>query len=139
MRAAVLRAMWAARTYLDEGGNISLVEAAARHGACVRYVRACVTLVKSGDQRLIHEAMTGITPLLAAAESVAPLVMLITSYEKASPYVKDASFSVTGCTSDLGKHLAASSAAERTAGAVKFGDAEALWDQMVMPLVRAVE
>ena len=31
------------------------------------------------------------------------------------------------------------SAAERTAGAVKFGDAAALWDQMVMPLVKAAE
>jgi hypothetical protein len=135
--AAALRAVSAAQTYLGEG--VTLEETAARHGSGVAYVRAAITLIKSADERLINAVLRGDIPIMAAAKTVAPLVMLLDGYAKASPKVKDDFFNITGCTSDFGKHLAASSAAERTAGAKRFGDAEALWDQMVMPLVRAAE
>ena len=135
--AAALRAMSAARTYLGEG--ITLEEAAARHGASIRYIRAGVTLVKSGDQRLIDRVMRRDIQIVAAAKLVEPLVMLLTGYEKASPKVKSDFFSYTGATNDLGLHLAASSGSERTAGAKRFGNAEAIWEQMVLPLVQAAE
>jgi len=135
--AAALRAMTAARVYLSEGGNISLVEAAARHGTCVAYVQAGVTLIKAGDQFLIHRVMRGDIPILKAAKTVEPLVQMLDGYSKATPENKGAFFTATGCTDDLGLHLAASSATERTEGAKRFGNAEALWEQMVLPLVQA--
>jgi hypothetical protein len=135
--AAALRAVTAGQVYLTK--DISLEEVAARHGSNVQYVRAAITLLKSGDQRLIEAVMRGDTPILTAAKAVVPLVMLLTGYEQASPKARDDFFAATGCTNDLGKHLAASSAAERTEGAVRFGDAEVIWNEMVLPLVRAAE
>jgi hypothetical protein len=135
--AAALRAVSAAQTYLGEG--ITLEEAAARHGSGVAYLRAAITLIKSADEGLINAVLAGDIPIMAAAKTVAPLVTLLTGYAKASSKVKDAFFAATGCTNDLGLHLAASSATERTVGAKRFGDAEALWTEMVLPLVQAAE
>ena len=137
--AAALRAMTAAKVYLFGGENITFAEAAARHGSNVAYVRAGITLIKAGDQFLIRRVMHGDIPILVAAKLVEPLVMLLAGYAKASPKVKDDFFAVTGCTADLGLHLVASSAIERTESAKRFGNAEAIWEQMVMPLVQAAE
>jgi hypothetical protein len=135
--AAALRAVTAAKAYLC--GDITLEEAAVSHGSCIHYVRAAVTLIKSGDQYLMKSMMRGHISPLAAAKQVEPLVLLLTGYAKASSKVKGDFFALTGATSDLGLHLAASTATERTEGAKRFGNAEAIWEQMVLPLVQAAE
>src|SRR5262245_56403608 len=127
--AAALRAMTAARVYLIKGENITLEEVAARHGASVQYVRAAIMLIKSKDQPLIDSVMLGNVPILTAAKQAAPLAMMLTAYGEASAKNKDDFFVATGCTNDLGKQLITTPPAERTKGAMKFGDAEAIWTE----------
>jgi hypothetical protein len=136
--AAALRAFTAAKAYLFGEEDITLEEAAARHGSCIAYVRAAVTLLQSGDQRLIKAVMHGDISISAAAESVEPLVMLLTGYAKASPRVRDDFFVATGCTADLSKLLVTSPPAERTRAAARL-DAGVIWDEMVNPLLKAAE
>src|SRR5262249_21401079 len=69
--------------------------------------------------------------MLAAAKLVEPLVMLLAGYEKASPKVKDDFFAVTGCTADLGLHLAASTLEQRIKAAARLGTAQ-VWDSIMI-------
>jgi len=134
--AAALRAMSATRTYLGEG--VTLEEAAARHGTCVAYVQAGVTLTKAGDQFLIRRVMWGDIPILKAAKMVEPLVQMLDGYSKATPDNKDAFFAATGCTNDLGQHLVASTLEQRIKAASRLETAQ-VWDSMINPLLEAAE
>jgi hypothetical protein len=137
VRAACLRALTGARLYLR--GEFPTLEAAAAHvGSCKAYIEAAITLIESDDQKLIERVLCGDISILAAAESVKPLVMLLIGFAQASPRAKDAFFARTGCTADLGKKLVASAPAERTQAAQQLGDPEVIWSEMVMPLVTAV-
>jgi hypothetical protein len=133
---AALRALTAARVYL--AGDIDLEQAAISHGSNVHYVRAGIILVRANDLRLIDAVLRGEILITTAAESVEPLLMLLEGYEKASAKVKDDFFVATGCNNDLGKLLITSPATERTRAAERL-DAETVWNQMVLPLVRAAE
>src|SRR6516225_4383607 len=120
-RAAVLRALTAARMYL--AGDIDLKKAAISHRSNRHYVRAGVALVRANDLRLIDAVLRGEILITAAAESVEPLLMLLEGFEKASAKVKNDFFVATGCTNDLGKLLVTSPPAERTRAAARL-DAE---------------
>jgi hypothetical protein len=126
--AAALRALTAAKAYMFGGENITLEQAAARHGSCVHYVRAGITLIQSDDQQMLDSVMRGNISLLMAAEAVKPLAMLLTGYAQASPKVKDDFFARTGCTADLGQHLIASSPAQRAMAAARL-DAGTIWNE----------
>jgi len=136
---AALRAFTGAELYHAKRGQLTLSECALRVGSNVHYVRAAVVLLEHGDQVLIDRVLRGEVSILAAAASVEVLVKLLTAFKTATPKTRTEFFAATGCTNDLGLLLAAASPAERTEGAVRFGDAEAIWDQMVMPLVKAAE
>src|SRR5262249_8126757 len=106
----------------------TLADTAACHGSCVDYVAAADTLIEHGDQILINRVLRGRCSILAAAASVEALVKLVSAFKTASPETRAGFFAATG-TADL------STAAKRTEAAVRFGDAEAIWTEMVLPLV----
>ena len=82
-RAAVLRAVTAARAYL-RGGFSSLAGAANAHGSCPSYVAAAVVVLQSEDVDLVTRVLSGRGSLLDAAKTVKHLAALVTAWRAAS-------------------------------------------------------
>src|SRR6185436_1040173 len=75
-RAAVLRAMTAARLYLDQTAP-TLAAAAVECGSNERYVRAAVILIKTENAVLVDRALFGQVNLLKAAHDAQRLADLV--------------------------------------------------------------
>jgi hypothetical protein len=82
-RAAVVRAITAAKLYLDKSAS-TLAHAAECCGSCVPYVRAATVLVRSEDVILINHVQTGRVSLTEAAAKVARRAELISAYQNAA-------------------------------------------------------
>jgi hypothetical protein len=82
-RAAVLRAVTAAKIYLD-GTLPTLAAAAIACGSNVHYVGAAVTLLKSENGVLLGRVLRGAMPLLAAAREAKRVASLVSAYREAS-------------------------------------------------------
>ena len=52
-------------------------------GSCVPSVRAIVTLIESGDHKLVRHVLRGHIPLLEAAKRIEPVVRLVAAYRVA--------------------------------------------------------
>jgi hypothetical protein len=107
-RAAVLRAFLAAKAYAAGWFN-TLEAAAVAAGANIHYIRAALTLLKAGNDNLIHHVLRDHVSILSAAAQVEPQVRLIEALQKASPENLKAVHAATGMTSDLGEHILHSS------------------------------
>jgi hypothetical protein len=82
-RAAVLRAITAARGYLD-GTFPTLCVAAQSCGTNPTYVRAAITLLRAEDPLLLHRVLRGWYPLVKTAAQIEPRVKLVRAYHSAS-------------------------------------------------------
>src|SRR5262245_28601783 len=94
VRLAAVRAFTGGDLYLR--GEMTLRQTAIAVGSNVLYVMAAVILLKANDTRLIKDVVHGRIGILAAAESVKPLVTMLAGYSKASPTNRDAFFVATG-------------------------------------------
>lgn len=79
---AALPAYTGANLYLS-GAVPTLAIAAAATGSCVPSVRAMVTLIQSGDHKLIRHVLLRHIPLLEAAKRIEPVVKLVAAYRAA--------------------------------------------------------
>jgi hypothetical protein len=133
-RAAVLRAFFAARAYA-EGRVSTLEEAAASTASSIDYVRAALTLLKSGDKELISDALYGNISIITAAAQVKYAVKAIENYNKLPPANRERFRIATGATADLGEHIIHSAAQELIAAVRKVGGGEVIFDKMVAPVL----
>jgi hypothetical protein len=137
-RLAPLRAIRAAQFYVAQiasGKSVTLQEAADSHGSCPAYVELALKIVKANDERLIDPVLHDQRSILDAAKSAWARVRIIEGLKAATPADLEAVFHATGLTSDLSKLLAKSSPQERTHAALRFGDANVIWGDMVVPLI----
>ena len=114
VNAASLKAFTAAKFYLNKIANdesVTLKWAALSHGTNINYVRAAITVLEVGDQRLIKIVLCGDESILAVAKALGPQLKLVKAMADASP--------------------AAWTAAARTYGPNQ------IWDRMVAPLLDA--
>jgi hypothetical protein len=81
-RAAVIRAITAAKLYIDEAIP-NLTTAAECCGSNVVYVTAAVILLRSENAALQERVLKGHVPLLAAAAQVKQVANLVTAYRAA--------------------------------------------------------
>jgi hypothetical protein len=109
-RAAVLRALTAARLYCD-ARRATLADAAASCGSCIPYVKAANVLLRheATHGALILKVVHGEIPLLTAAAQLRCLDTLVATYHKAST-------------------------AERVEFAAALG-VDVVWDQMILPII----
>jgi hypothetical protein len=121
LRLAVLRAITAERRYAA-GEARTLAGAARSTGSNIAYVAAVGVLRATGNTSLLQKALTGDTPLLAAAAEAKRLAKLTAEYRA---QVADS----------LALHLTQASPAQRAEAARALGDPETVWAQMVLPLL----
>jgi hypothetical protein len=105
-----LRAFAAAKLYLTGAAPTQAI-AAAMTGSCIPSVKAMITLIEDGDQKLIRSALRGHVPLLETAKEVEPVVKLVAAYHAAKGHPG---------------HLA------RFANAVGVGS---IWDDAIAPVL----
>jgi hypothetical protein len=82
-RAAVIRAMTAAKLYLDQTAP-TVVFAATACGSNAHYVRAAVTLMKAENLTLVDRVAKGHVSLLQAARDVKQLAGRVNAYRTAT-------------------------------------------------------
>jgi len=120
-RLAVLRATTGWRLYAS--GAAPTLRAAARSvGSNSRYLAAVGALLAAGNTSLLNRVLAGGVPLLAAAAQAKQLAKVTAAYK-------------AKLADDLPLHLAQSTPAERTKAARALG-AEAIWDEMIVPLIQ---
>jgi hypothetical protein len=132
-RLAVKRGLTGAKLYLA-GWFPSLKTAAEAVGAGVDYVRAAVALLRAENTSLLRKVLAGETPMLAAARGTLQLAAAVAAYKAMVEADRKAFASITGATADLTDHLARSVPSKRAEAARGIG-AEAVWEQMVLPLI----
>jgi hypothetical protein len=144
VRVANLKALTAAEFYLNKVANkepVTLKETALRHGTNVVYLRAAITVLKATDPFWIDCLLDDDDgcPILELAKLLAPQVKVIEALKAANPANLQAIYTATGFTNELAKLLAKSSSTERTDAARAFGHVDAIWADMVDPLISAAE
>jgi len=142
VRVANLKAFTAAKFYRDRVANkesVTLEGAALCHGTNISYLRAAITVLKAGDRNLADRVVQGVLSILTAAKLVKPQVRAIEALKDANPANLAAIYAATGFTNELAKLLTKSSSTERTDAARAFGHVDAIWADMVDPLISAAE
>jgi len=139
VRVANLRAITAAKFYVANKDSVTLEGAALCHGTNISYLRAAITVLKAGDRNLADRVVQGVLSILTAAKLVKPQVRAIEALKDANPANLAAIYAATGFTNELAKLLTKSSSTERTDAARAFGHVDAIWADMVDPLISAAE